>query len=145
MRFYLLLFLIYANPTSWACTNTDASLPEKEACIVAQQYRNQKGAPPLILTTELNAVARKFAREMVEKNFFDHSSPEGKSLFDRLMEANIRFLIAGENILQNESTGSGAMKAWIYSPDHRTNLLNSSYRKHGLGEYNGTWVHIFTD
>jgi len=47
----------------------------------------------------------------------------------------------GENVAYGYPTGGALVKAWMRSPGHRANILNTHYRLMGIGavKKNGTW------
>ena len=71
-------------------------------------------------------VARVKAKDMVDSNYFSHTSPIYGSPFDMLKNYGISYKTAGENIAGN-SSNSGAVNAWMNSETHRGNILEESY------------------
>jgi len=47
---------------------------------------------------ELIAVARAHSNDMFVRGYFAHEDPDGKDPFERMKEANVHFLNAGENL-----------------------------------------------
>ena len=92
-------------------------------------------------------VARVKAKDMVDNNYFSHTSPIYGSPFDMLKNYGISYKTAGENIAGN-STNSEAVNAWMNSSGHRANILNANYTDLGVGiakSSNGTmyWTQMF--
>ena len=63
-------------------------------------------------------------------------TPEGRDPFERMREANVRFLAAGENLalaptLQIAHTGL------MNSPGHRANILRPGFGRLGIGILDG--------
>ncbi|MCP6429200.1 CAP domain-containing protein, partial [Klebsiella pneumoniae] len=77
-------------------------------------------------------LARNYAQDMLNRNYFSHYSPEGQSPFDRMKQAGITYSAAGENIAINR-TVQQAEAAFMNSSGHRANILNSTYTKVGIG------------
>jgi uncharacterized protein YkwD len=104
----------------------------------------------LSLDPKLNSVAQAHARDMADRGYFSHVTPEGKTLSQRLREAGIPFSAAGENIAANFSARA-TVQAWMESPGHRQNLLNGTFRKLGVGVYRNSlqaqtyYVQVFTN
>ncbi len=86
---------------------------------------------------ELQNIARLKAQEMVDQNYFSHTSPTYGSPFDMMKKFEISYKTAGENIAGN-SSNSGAVNAWMNSEGHRANILNSSFNYTGIGVANGS-------
>ena len=64
-----------------------------------------------------------------------------------LKSFKISYKSAGENLAGN-SSNSGAVDAWMNSPGHRANILNSSYNYTGIGvvssqKYGKVFVQMF--
>ena len=64
------------------------------------------------------------------------TTPEGRDPFERMREANVRFLAAGENLalaptLQIAHTGL------MNSPGHRANILQRDFGRVGIGIMDG--------
>lgn len=96
--------------------------------------RRQAGVRPLVADTALDRVAMAHARDMAERSYFDHVSPEGHDLARRLGDAGITYSTAGENIAGNASAG-GTVRAWLASPGHRANLLSAEFTRVGIGVF----------
>ncbi len=84
---------------------------------------------------------------MVDSGYFAHESPTYGSPFNMLKSFGISYKTAGENIAGN-SSNSGAVNAWMNSPGHKANILNSSFNYTGIGvvnssKYGKIYVQIF--
>ena len=130
-------------------TNTTASLSsdEQEVFNLINQQRQQNGLSALSINSEVQNVARIKAKDMVDKNYFSHTSPTYGSPFDMLKSFKISYNTAGENIAGN-SSNSGAVNAWMNSSGHRANILNSSFNQTGIGvvsspKYGKIYVQMF--
>jgi uncharacterized protein YkwD len=105
--------------------------------------RANAGCGELKWQAEAAAVAKAHSSDMIQRQFFSHSNPDGKSPFDRLAEAGVGYRAAAENILYGEATASRALELWLNSPGHRENLLNCSFTHHGVGRVDTHWTHLF--
>lgn len=84
----------------------------------------------------LRETARKHCRDMFERGYFSHYTPEGKSPFDRMTEDNISFTYAGEN-LALAPHAKLAMRGLMNSTGHRDNILSKNFGKAGIGVIDG--------
>ena len=73
---------------------------------------------------------------MFRRGFFSHYTPEGHSLYDRLHAADVRYLLAGEN-LELAPTLTIAHNGLIKSPGHRANILQAGFGRVGIGVMDG--------
>ncbi len=102
----------------------------------------------MTLNTKLAGVAETKAEDMRDKNYFSHTSPTYGSPFDMMKQFGISYTAAGENIAKGQKTPESVMSAWMNSPGHRANIMNSNYEQIGVGyvtDSNGTtyWVQEF--
>ena len=77
---------------------------------------------------------------MVAHQYFSHDSLDGRSPFQRIAQFGYpghgRACALGENIAagaRSAGTPAAIVNAWMSSPDHRSNILNGSYRDAGMG------------
>ena len=102
------------------------------AMLNAQNARRaSKGLPTLQLDPSLTELAFEHAADMAVRSYFDHSTPEGVSPFDRMSQAHIPFGYAGENLALDRSTNAAELALW-QSPEHRDNILGPHYAKVGI-------------
>ncbi|MGE5404451.1 MAG: CAP domain-containing protein [Candidatus Saccharibacteria bacterium] len=110
--------------------------------------RAANGLAPLTLDPKLNNGAQLKSQDMVNNNYFSHTSPTYGSPFDMMKSLGITYQTAGENIAINNSV-KAAHDAFMNSSGHRANILNSSFHKLGLGfVQNGQQLYVtewFTD
>lgn len=100
--------------------------------------RQQKGLAPLKENPSLDAAARAKAANMFEENYWAHFSPSGKDPWGFMSRAGYKYVYAGENLAKNFQTSGEVVKAWMNSPSHRDNLLNSRYEEIGIAVLDGT-------
>ena len=125
------------NNNTGTTTSTNMNSDEKEVFDLINKQRTQNGLSPLKENIELQRVARIKAQDMVNNNYFSHTSPTYGSPFDMLKSFKISYNTAGENIAGN-SSNSSAVTAWMNSPGHRANILNSSFNQTGIGVVTGS-------
>ena len=118
-------------------TSVTLTADEKEVFNLINQQRENNGLPALKIDNELQKVARIKAQDMVDKNYFSHNSPTYGSPFDMMKSFKISYKTAGENIAGNNSN-SAAVTAWMNSPGHKANILNSSFNYTGVGVVTGS-------
>jgi uncharacterized protein YkwD len=120
------------------------SLPEMRnfALELVNRDRNLNNLNTLQEDPLLSLVAQRHAEDMLKRNYFDHTSPEGKRPRDRyLAVGGSRWIGVGENILKGHTQGFGltygeaekSQRGWMYSNGHRENLLAFYYNKFGYG------------
>jgi len=122
---------------------------EAEMFRLVNDERKKRGIGVLEWRTEVIPVARAHAKDMWEREYFGHVSPEGEDVGDRLNNAGISYSTAGEN-LALAPTISTAHNGLMNSEGHRANILEPEFRKVGIGVidngvYGKIFVQIFTD
>jgi uncharacterized protein YkwD len=102
--------------------------------------RGQRGLAQLRGQPALDRVAQSYARQMVRRRFFDHTSPGGSTMMSRIRATHYLRDVASWSLGENLAWGSGALatpratvRAWMQSPDHRANLLDPRFRDVGIG------------
>jgi uncharacterized protein YkwD len=108
-------------------------------CLLNRE-RARRGLPRLRQQRSLTSAASTYARLMVAQGFFDHVSPAGSTMAQRIKRTNylrgVRAWSVGENLAW--ATGSAAAPAqivtgWMHSAGHRANILSGSFREIGIG------------
>lgn len=111
--------------------------------------RRKLAVPKLVQLAPLGGVARSHAKDMWERKYFAHVSPDGKDVGDRLNDLKINYSFAGENLALAPTTVT-AHTGLMNSKGHRENILDSRFKKVGIGVidngvYGKTYVQVFTD
>ena len=109
---------------------------EKQMLDLVNQERQAAGLEPLAPDPELTEVARRHSADMFARGYFAHDTPEGKTPFDRMNDAGVRFLTAGEN-LALAPTIPVAHTGLMNSPGHRANILRPQFGRVGIGVMDG--------
>lgn len=78
------------------------------------------------------AAAAGHSIEIVQKNYFSHSSAEGSSFDTRLTAAGYRISIAAENITAGYADVNAVMQGWLASPGCCANIMNAQYKDIGV-------------
>ena len=106
---------------------------ESEVVRLVNAERAKQGLSPLTQDWQLSRVARYKSQDMRDLGYFSHTSPTYGSPFQMMKSFGISYRTAGENIAKGYSTPEAVVKAWMNSPGHRANILNSSYTHIGVG------------
>jgi uncharacterized protein YkwD len=122
---------------------------ETEMLKMVNNERKRVGVKELILRPDLIPIARNHAKDMCERHYFGHVSPDGEDVGKRLEKSNITYRIAGEN-LAVAPTLKTAHTGLMNSEGHRRNILDPDFRRMGIGVlddgiYGKIFVQIFTE
>ncbi|QES44085.1 SCP-like extracellular [Streptomyces venezuelae] len=122
-------------------SSSDESTAEAAVLTLVNQERAQAGCRPVRADDRLAALAGDFSADMAERDFFDHTDPDGATPWDRAEKAGIKDL-GGENIARGQANAQSVMDAWMNSAGHRANILNCDYKTLGVGAHfapGGPW------
>ena len=108
--------------------------------------RGEYGYEALERDESADQVAYYHSLDMAENNYFNHDSPDGSTLKDRLINGSVDFRLAGENIATGHTSPIFAHHSLLNSPSHRVNTLNESFDYVGVGiEYDRENVPYYTE
>ena len=125
------------------------SKSEETMLALVNSERSKKGLLSLTADESLKELARAHAKDMLERGYFSHYTPEGLSPFDRLEMARISYAYAGENLAFAPDVEIG-MDGLMKSAGHRENILSPNFKKAGIGVidagiFGKMFVQEFTD
>lgn len=109
---------------------------EAEMLVLINEERAKAGLRPLKADAEMREVARAHSVDMFAKGYFSHVNKEGESPFDRIREARVKYITAGENLALAQTLRI-AHRGLMNSPGHRANILRSSFGRVGIGILEG--------
>ena len=128
-----------------------------------QTFNFQTRAPTLSYDPKLAEIARLHSQDMINRNYFDHTSPNGKGPTERGLDVGYRcykefgtYYTEGlaENLFQtylydsyttlngvrssydwntNSEIASSTVQGWLESYGHRENIMDKDYDKEGIG------------
>jgi uncharacterized protein YkwD len=133
-RIFVSLLCLGAS-TAGARTSGAREVEEQILSRVNRERRSRR-LPVLTWNDDLAALARRHSERMDARGFFGHRDPERGSLGDRLRSAGIRYRACAENLYQQSGLpdpAAEAVKAWLRSRGHRSNLLSRQYALTGIG------------
>ncbi|WP_231133389.1 CAP domain-containing protein [Capillibacterium thermochitinicola] len=117
---------------------------EQKMVSLVNQERIKAGLQELKVDNTLVQLARMKSQDMIDKNYFGHTSPTYGSPFDMMKNAGVKYYTAGENLAGAGSVES-AHASLMASPGHRANILNSRFNHFGVGiAVGGPYGNMFT-
>jgi uncharacterized protein YkwD len=108
-------------------------------------------APALVAHPSLRAAARAHSLDMSSRDYFDHTTPDGRTVEKRVQAAGFSGnALIGENIGSGRPTAEGAVEQWMASTEHCKNIMNPKFRHIGVGyaaregsKYTHYWTLVF--
>lgn len=127
-------------------TPTDANVSTVRAAILClhNEIRADRDLPLLRENFRLRRAAVAHTSDMVSRGFFEHTTPNGVTMVDRIMASRYASSRVGWAFGENLAWGTGRlatprsiMRAWMDSPGHRANVVRRAYREIGIGVVTG--------
>jgi uncharacterized protein YkwD len=113
------------------------STTERAMVAALNADRTALGLVRVQIDTRLMAIARARSADMVAKDYFSHTQPDGKNVFSILTAAGITWYGAGEIIAWNtypmDQTVNAADYQWMHSPTHKAIVISRDYNYVGVG------------
>lgn len=117
---------------------------EKKLRDLVNEERVKIGLSPVFIDSNMVAVARTYSKDMFNRRFFSHVSPDGEDASDRLARGGVVFVHAGENLAYAPDVTT-AHEGLMKSEGHRNNILDRRYRRIGIGVIDaGVYGKMFT-
>ncbi len=138
-----------------------AAVLEKQIHTLINRERHKHGLSQLEWDDALANIGRKHSKDMVLRNYFDHTSPEGRDFSYRYRregyQCSVRVgntsYLGAENIALNNQYASvttvngvafydwnsqdtiaeSTVLGWMNSPGHRKNILMPHWKREGIG------------
>ncbi len=121
-------------------TEDQARIRASVLCLI-NRVRAEHGLQPLTVNAQLEAAAEGHSAELIADDYFAHVSPSGETPVDRIKatgyipNSTVGYVI-GENLAWGTytlSTPQAIVEAWVASPGHLANILESRYTETGIG------------
>ncbi|MFD0313036.1 CAP domain-containing protein [Streptomyces flavalbus] len=134
----------------WARPLTPAELERTAGRVVdlTNAERSRAGLRPLTVDPLLTAAAQAHSADMVARDFYSHTSPDGSHPWDRAAAAGSPRRTIGENIACGQRSPTEVVTGWMNSPGHRANILKPAFTHIGIGFAGGGragtyWTQLF--
>ena len=96
------------------------------------ELRAKANLPGLRIDNRLQDAATKHALDMANRGYFDHESPDGDNVDDRVIREGYEWTVVAENIAAGYNDCDGLIEGWKTSPGHYKNIMCSSCEDTGL-------------
>jgi uncharacterized protein YkwD len=136
-----LLLLLALLPTAVpVAASSDLTIAGAEAHMLSLMNARRTAAGLLAyrLDSRLTALARGRSQDMVDHDYFSHTQPDGRSIFDLITGSGMTWYAAGEIIAWNnyptlDTSAAAADLGWWGSPGHKAVMMSSGYNYVGIG------------
>lgn len=115
-----------------------AAAGQATLCLLNRE-RTTRGLPALRENGLLTAASLAHSQDMVQRRYFEHTSPDGRDVQQRLRDLGYARGVSassGENIAYGfgaKSTPAAIVRIWMNSPSHRADILRPAFTEIGIG------------
>lgn len=117
----------------------DVSSDQARALGTLNDIRSSRGVNPLNWNDKLAQTANFKARDIIDRGYFDHRSPDGEMIWKTIESDGYNYLSAGENLAIDFKNVNEAYDSWIKSPAHMDNIISNKYSDFGFGVAEGSF------
>lgn len=132
----VLLFSLTLAPKSGA---SEKSLTAENLLALLNQDRLAANLSPLKANARLTAAAQAKAANMLQNNYFAHTSPSSLKPWDFIRAAGFDYSFAGENLAINYNNSYELEHDLLASPSHRENLHSANFTDIGIAILRGAY------
>lgn len=132
------LQLIYSFTTGGAVLGVQQTISASDLYQQTNSQREANKLPDLQLSDQLSKAALLKAQDMFKQQYWAHTAPDGTTPWHWFGVVGYDYTYAGENLAKDFVSAGGVTAAWMASPDHRANILNTHYTQVGFAVADGT-------
>ncbi len=125
-------------------TNFFSAISSQRLLDLINGVRQEQNLSPLALNNKLTSAAELKTANMLDNNYFEHTSPTGVTPWHWFKLAGYNFAWAGENLAMDFFDTDKVFQAWMNSPAHRDNILNPRFQEIGIAVKEGEINQHFT-
>ncbi|MCA9335961.1 hypothetical protein KC967_03605 [Candidatus Saccharibacteria bacterium] len=104
---------------------------------VTNEERAKQGIADLRLNEALDNAAQAKADDMFAQQYWAHTAPNGATPWQWIGQAGYAYDHAGENLAKGFVSANGVALAWMESPEHRKNMLDTQFQDVGFAVKTG--------
>jgi uncharacterized protein YkwD len=114
-----------------------SNISPDEVVMLTNTKRAEQGLAPLTVSGALTQAAIAKANHMFMHDYWAHIAPDGTTPWTFIRNAGYRYSVAGENLARDFGDSGSMVQAWMDSPTHRDNIVNSKYTEIGIAVVDG--------
>ncbi|WP_025144036.1 CAP domain-containing protein [Pedobacter jeongneungensis] len=146
----MLLFILLVQ-----CKKDEMTVPDRDVDLVIDKINalRQSGCncgttymppvPNLVSNKQLQDAALAHAKDMAQRNYFDHLSPEGSTPEERALNTGYTGDFRAENLAKGYSQADQVIAAWKNSVSHCLAMMDAKSKQAGVGMAQNYWVVTF--
>lgn len=129
---------VYNGVHSGNVLGVQAQITPTGLLAATNQQRANDNEKPLTINPELMKAAQLKVQNMFAEQYWAHTAPDGTTPWHWFDVVGYNYDSAGENLAKDFTTSDSTVSAWMASPTHRANILNSSYKDVGFAVMDST-------
>ena len=94
--------------------------------------KRMTAARAVVWNRALAEAAEQHSVDMAARRYFDHVSPDGKGVSQRVTAQGYNWRMVGENLAGGDTTVDGVIAGWLGSPEHCQNMMSPAYAEVGV-------------
>ncbi|MFD2285264.1 hypothetical protein GJU39_05265 [Pedobacter petrophilus] len=138
-----------------SCKKSETLQPQNDLNLLLQEINllRQSGCncgtdymppvPPLQPSALLDNAAMAHAKDVDQRSYFAHISPEGTTPEERAMQAGYKGNVKGENLGKGYTHSDQVINAWKNSVSHCKAIMDGNSTEIGIGFSRNYWVTLF--
>ncbi|MDD5071490.1 MAG: CAP domain-containing protein [Patescibacteria group bacterium] len=138
LRYLGSLTVILLGIFLWPKTAYLSSITPEKIIELTNRERTENNLGPLTVNELLAKAAAEKALAILASGRFQHNIGE-KKFSEWIKETGYKYSYVGENLAVDFITSEGVLAAWLASPSHKKNILNSYYREIGVAAARGNF------
>ncbi len=111
---------------------------------LTNQARVAVGLPALHVNAKLASSAQAKAEDMLQNQYFAHTSPSGVSPWYWIGRSGYSYIKSGENLAVHFAQAEDVEAGWIASPGHKKQIMDPDFVDVGVGVVQGTFEDVPT-
>ncbi len=141
----IFFFVLALSPRSLVCSPQNLDLPsgkqdllslERKLFELINEERQKRSLHLLSFSPALSQLARAHSKDMASRGRISHTSTDGRSYRDRIVNEEFYFIALGENVAFSNGFQPGLIhEKLMQSPGHRENILDPSFDQVGIGAF----------
>lgn len=128
----------YNVSTTGSVLGSKVTVTDSALLADTNSQRYVQNLPALNINPELSQAAYLKANDMFKQQYWAHVAPDGTTPWVWFSKVDYNYAYAGENLAKNFTTADAAMAAWMASPEHKANILDTHYTDVGFAVVSGT-------
>lgn len=104
---------------------------------LTNEYRRDNNLNTLTVNPRLTQAAVNKAKDILAKQYFSHTSPDGRKFSDWIKDVNYSYFYVGENLAIDFTNPQDVFAAWLNSPKHKENIVRPEFQEIGIADISG--------